>query len=112
VVHPDRMQENLDATGGLVYSQRVLLALINGGLSRDDAYAIVQRAAARVWEHGDSFADAVPGEAGNRLDPAQLADLFDPRWFVRNLDGVFARLEKLEVDTSEPAPSPGPAGEA
>jgi adenylosuccinate lyase len=112
VVHPGRMQENLDATGGLVYSQRVLLALIDGGLSRDEAYAIVQRAAARVWEEGGSFADAVSAEAGDRFDRVQLAELFDPRWFVRNLDGVFARLEKLEVETSEPPPSPGPAGKA
>ena len=112
VVHPDRMQQNLDATGGLVYSQRVLLALIDAGLSRDEAYGIVQRAAAQVWERGGSFAQAIEAEAGDRLDTAHLAELFDPHWFVRNLDGVFARLEKLEVDTSEPAPSPRPSGEA
>ena len=67
LVFPERMRTNLDATGGLVYSQAVLLALIDGGLSRDDAYGIVQRAAARVWEEGGSFAEAVMAEAGDAI---------------------------------------------
>jgi adenylosuccinate lyase len=112
VVFPDRMRQNLDATHGLVYSQRVLLALIDAGLAREEAYVIVQRAAAEVWERGGDFGGAVGELGGGRLTPAELERLFDPTWFVRNLDGVFARLEKLEVDMSEPAPSPGPAGEA
>jgi adenylosuccinate lyase len=112
VVFPDRMRQNLDVTHGLVYSQRVLLALIDAGLSREEAYGIVQRAAAQVWERGGDFGDAVGEAAGGRLTADELERLFDPAWFVRNLDGVFARLEKLEVDASEPAPSPGLPGEA
>jgi adenylosuccinate lyase len=114
VVSSDRMAENLEATHGLVYSQRVLLALIDEGLSRDEAYAMVQRAAADVWEHDGSFAEAVSASAQDRLDPARLDHLFDPAWFVRNLDGVFTRLEKLhtETDTSQAEPSPGRSGEA
>jgi len=111
VVFPERMLENLDATRGLVYSQRVLLALIDLGMSRDEAYAVVQRAAARTWEQDVPFAEALRDEANGRLSPEDLQELFDPAWFVRNLDGVFARLEKLEEDTSQPAPSPGPSGE-
>ncbi|MFN2590871.1 MAG: adenylosuccinate lyase [Actinomycetota bacterium] len=111
LVFPERMRENLDATRGLVYSQRVLLALIEEGLSRDEAYALVQRAAADVWEEGVSFSRALDRHAGGKLSRAQLQELFDPAWFVRNLDGVFARLEKLDVNASEPAPSPRARGE-
>ena len=96
-VFPERMRANLDATGGLVYSQAVLLALIDAGLSRDDAYGMVQRAAATVWEEGGSFAEAVMAEAGDAFDAGRLAQLFDPTPYVKNLDGVFARLQKLDV---------------
>jgi adenylosuccinate lyase len=102
LVFPERMRANLDMTGGLVYSQAVLLALIDAGLSRDDAYGIVQRAAARVWEEGGSLADAVAAEAGAAISPARMAELFDPMPYVKNLDGVFARLEKLTVDSPSP----------
>jgi adenylosuccinate lyase len=112
VVSPERMRENLDATHGLVYSQRVLLALIDEGLSRDEAYAMVQGAAAEVWERRGAFADAIAAAVEGKLDPSRLTPLFDPRWFVRNLDGVFTRLEKLETGTSDAEPSPGRSGEA
>jgi adenylosuccinate lyase len=102
LVFPERMRANLDMTGGLVYSQAVLLALIDAGLSRDDAYGIVQRAAARVWEEGGSLAEAVAAEAGEAMSPPRMAELFDPTPYVKNLDGVFARLEKLDVDLPSP----------
>ena len=102
LVFPDRMRANLELTGGLVYSQAVLLALIDAGLSRDDAYGIVQRAAARVWEEGGSFAEAVKAEAGDAIDSDRLKGLFDPAPYVKNLDGVFARLEKLDVRDPTP----------
>jgi adenylosuccinate lyase len=108
-VFPDRMRANIDATNGLIYSQNVLLALVESGLPRDEAYAIVQRAAASVWEEGGSFADAVGAETGGALSGDRLAELLDPQPFVRNLDGVFARLEKLDVDA---APSPAAREEA
>jgi adenylosuccinate lyase len=97
IVDPGRMRSNLDATQGLIYSQRVLLALIERGMSRDQAYDVVQQAAAAVWEGGGSFGQEVSTRAGGRLSEDQLRDLLDPAWFVRNLEGVFVRLEKLEV---------------
>jgi adenylosuccinate lyase len=95
-VFPDRMRANLDVGGGLAYSQDVLLALIDAGLDRDTAYAIVQAAAARAWDEGASFRDelAADPEVTSRLE---LAPLFDPGRALRNLDVVFDRLEKVEV---------------
>ena len=96
IVFPERMRENLMAGGGLVFSQAVLLALVDSGLSRDDAYAIVQSAAARAWDEGVSFRDQI-AEAAPSLDTDAL---FDPAGALANLDGVFERLEKLEVAAS------------
>jgi adenylosuccinate lyase len=97
VVDPERMRANLEATRGLIYSQRVLLALVEGGMSREDAYDVVQRAAARVWEEGGSFGDEVAAQVEDRLTAELLRNLLDPAWFIRNLEGVFVRLEKLEA---------------
>jgi adenylosuccinate lyase len=111
-VFPDRMRENLEATGGLVHSQAVLLALVDRGMGREEAYALVQRAAARAWDEGLSFRDLLRSELRGRveLDEAELEALFDPEASLRHLDGVFARLAKLEV-SEHPSP-PGPtAGE-
>ena len=96
VVYPERMRENLDESGGLVFSQQVLLALVDAGLSRDDAYQVVQSAAARAWDEGGSFREAIAADDRNPLDEAQLAPLFEPR--LEHLDAVFTRLEKLEVE--------------
>ena len=109
VVFPDRMLENLGSHGGITFSQPVLLALVEAGLPRDDAYRIVQRAAAAAWDEGASFRDHIAGDPDvrARLDEAALDELFDPAGFLRNLGPVFERLEKLPVD---PMPvDPGPA---
>ena len=100
VVFPERMRENLDANGGIAFSQPVLLALVDAGLSRDDAYRIVQRAAAAAWDEGASFRESVSSdpEVRERLDAAEVAALFDPARFLRNLGPVFERLEKLPVE--------------
>jgi adenylosuccinate lyase len=100
VLFPERMQENLDAGGGLVYSQGVLLALVDAGLSRDDAYVIVQAAAAKAWDEGASFRTRIAEDPQVRgaVDGDTLAGLFDPMRYLGNLDGVFDRLEKLEVN--------------
>ena len=96
---PERMREPVDFGGGLAFSQGVLLALVDSGLSRDEAYAIVQRAAAAAWDEGGDFQDALlqDHEVKVRLSPAQFESLFDPERFLRNLDAVFDRLEKLEI---------------
>jgi adenylosuccinate lyase len=97
-VYPERMRANLQVGGGLAFSQNVLLALVDAGLARDEAYAIVQTAAAAAWDEGASFRDLLAADArvreriGGRLD-----QLFDPVAALRNLDVVFDRLEKVEV---------------
>ncbi len=100
LVFPDRMRENLEVGGGLVYSQAVLLALVDAGLSRAEAYALVQSAAARAWDEGLSFRETLEAdpEVTRRLDAATLDSLFDPRRSLRNLGGVFDKLEKLPVE--------------
>ncbi|HEX8099837.1 MAG TPA: adenylosuccinate lyase [Actinomycetota bacterium] len=109
-VYPERMRANLEMTGGALYSQRVLLALVDRGLSRDDAYGIVQRAAARVWDEQATFADAlgteIEGDAA--LSKDEITALLDPAPFIRHLDGVFTRLEKLEVKEAAPSPAVPP----
>ena len=97
VVFPERMRANATTLGGIAWSQTVLLALVDAGMSRDDAYRIVQRAAAQAWDEDASFRDEIAAdpEVAGRLD---LDVLFDPERFLRNLGGVFDRLEKLPVD--------------
>jgi adenylosuccinate lyase len=102
-VFPDRMLENVDVGGGLAFSQGVLLALIDRGMSREEAYKLVQEAASTVWE-------APPGvkvnfrerllareEVRGRIPADDFEGLFDPLAHVQHLDQVFDRLEKLEV---------------
>src|SRR5262245_23993889 len=97
-IHPNRMRENLDVGGGLAFSQNVLLALVDAGMSRDDAYALVQSAAARAWDEGVSFHDVLARDDRVRERIAgRLDELFDPARAIRNLDVVFDRLEKVEV---------------
>jgi adenylosuccinate lyase len=100
VVFPERMRENLDAHGGIAFSQPVLLALVDAGLPRDDAYQVVQRAAAAAWDGGASFREVVSSDAEvrERLDVDEIAALFEPARSLRNLGPVFERLEKLPVE--------------
>jgi adenylosuccinate lyase len=101
IVFPDRMRENLETGGGVVYSQAVLLALVNAGLARGEAYALVQSAAARAWDEGASFREQleVDPEVARRLDSTALGPLFDPIRYLANLGGVFEKLEKLPVES-------------
>ncbi len=93
VVFPDRMAENVMALGGIAFSQTVLLALVDAGMARDDAYRIVQTAAAKAWDEGVSFREAL---AADPLVTVNLDEIFDPSRFLKNLGGVFDRVEKLE----------------
>ena len=94
VVDEAAMRRNLDSRGGLVYSQRVLLALIERGMSREEAYAIVQQIALGVWEGGGDFEAALATDArvSNVLDRAALAALFAPEPYLKHVDTVFARV--------------------
>jgi adenylosuccinate lyase len=96
-VYKDRMLENLNLGGGIVYSGRVLLALVEAGMSRDDAYAIVQGAAMQAWEGEGGFRELLEEkeEVRERLG-TDLKDLFDPAYALRNLSVVFERVEKLK----------------
>jgi adenylosuccinate lyase len=96
VVFPERMRANAMTLGAIAFSQTVLLALVDAGLERDDAYRIVQRAAAAAWDDDGSFREALAAdpEVTGRID---LDTVFDTGRFLRNLGGVFDRLEKLPV---------------
>ena len=98
VIYPERMRENLQVGGGLAFSQNVLLALVDAGLTRDEAYAIVQDAAATAWDDDASFRELVTSDPRVRERLGErLGELFDPAAALRNLDVVFDRLEKVEV---------------
>ncbi len=90
-IHPDRMRANLEATHGALFSQRALLALVEGGRSRDEAYRIVQENAQLAWDTGTPFRELLAGAAPEvELDP--VFD-FDP--FVRHADEIVGRLDEV-----------------
>jgi adenylosuccinate lyase len=94
LVYPDRMQKNLDRMGGLVHSQRVLLALTQAGVSREDAYRLVQRNAMKVWESDGalSLLDLLKADPDVPLDDAALAEKFDLDYHFRQVDTIFDRV--------------------
>ncbi len=97
VVDAGRMRRNLDASHGLVFSQRVLLALVTAGLSRDEAYRLVQGHALRAWDEETDFRALVAADAeiGERLGPERLADAFDLGDALRHVEILFDRLTTL-----------------
>jgi adenylosuccinate lyase len=97
VVHRDRMERNLWASHGLFFSHRLLLALVERGVERADAYRLVQRNAMRAWDEERDFAELVRADAELRahLDDAALADVFDLGATIANLDSTFDRLHRL-----------------
>jgi len=96
LVYPERMQKNLDRMGGLVHSQRVLLALTQAGVSREDAYRLVQRNAMKVWESDGalSLLDLLKAdeEVTAALSPSDLEEKFDLDYHFKEVDRVFARV--------------------
>jgi len=105
VVYPERMRANLETSRGLIYSSRVLLALVDTGISREDAYVIAQRNAMVVWDdiqqarEGSSFRDllaADPDVIAAGVTEAQLDAIFDPWAFLARVDVVFDRLDECE----------------
>jgi adenylosuccinate lyase len=102
VVHADRMRANLELTSGALFSQRVLLTLVEQGMQRDDAYRIVQRLAQQAWDTGTPLRDLLAAEPGVDID---LDAVFDYSHYTRFVPEVLARLEgirRTEVD-AEPA---------
>ncbi len=99
VVDPARMRANLESTGGLVYSGAVLLDLVDAGMSREDAYGLVQEAAMATWQEGTPFRETLRASAcrrGQRLDEKRLDQVFTPERYVARLGIVFDRLVKLD----------------
>lgn len=94
VVYPENMQANLDRLGGLVHSQRILLALTQAGTSREDAYRLVQRNAMPVWRGEGNFLDLLKGDAdvAAKLSAADLEALFDLGYHTKHVDTVFKRV--------------------
>jgi adenylosuccinate lyase len=103
VVRPGQMRRNLDASHGLFFSQRVLLALVAAGLGRDEAYRLVQRNAMRAWDEERDFRALVEADAeiASAVGPAVLAEAFDLSAYTRHVDAVFERLRTL-VRKEEP----------
>ncbi len=97
VVRPERMRENLESTGGLFFSQRLLLGLVDSGLGRDDAYRLVQRHAMRAWDEGLDFRELCRADAeiASRVD---LDDVFDLSAYTQHTDVVFGRLRALATE--------------
>ena len=98
-VYPENMRRNLELTHGLVYSEGVLLALVEKGLTREDAYALVQRNAMRSWDSGQEFRSllAADEEVAAVLSGDEIDACFDLAKHLRNTNEIFARLESLEL---------------
>lgn len=94
VVYPERMQKNLDATHGLVHSQRVLLALTQAGLPREDSYRLVQRNAMRAWNGEGNLLDLLKAdpEVSKALPAAKLEAMFDLGYHLKAVDTIFKRV--------------------
>ena len=102
VVYPETMRKNLDKLGGLIHSQRVLLALTQKGVSREEAYALVQRNAMPVWRGEGDFLTLLKADKDVRkaLTPEELEALFDLGYHLKGVDGIFGRVfgEAVEFD--------------
>ena len=94
VVYPERMLKNLNKMGGLVHSQRVLLALTQAGVSREDSYRLVQRNAMKVWDSDGalSLLDLLKADPEVTLSDAELEDKFDLGYHLKHVDTIFARV--------------------
>jgi adenylosuccinate lyase len=97
VVHPARMAAIVESSYGLVYSQRVLLGLVERGLTREDAYALVQRNAMRAWDEGRPLRELLGDDpdVARAIGPDELDRLFDPAWYTRHVGELMARVEAL-----------------
>ena len=92
LIYPERMQANLDKLGGLVHSQRVLLALTQAGVSREDAYRLVQRNAMPVWRGEGQFLELLKADEEVVLSDADLEALFDLSYHFKHVDTIFDRV--------------------
>ena len=93
-VYPEQLERNLELTGGLIYSQRVLLELVESGISREKAYDLVQRCSMEAWEGGRTLKEILAGEeiVINNLGEEKLEDCFDPAYYLQRVDYIYRRL--------------------
>jgi len=91
-VYPENMRRNLEITRGLIFSQRVLTTLIEKGLSRQDAYQIVQRNAMEAWKGRADFFDLLQADPGVTLSGDELAGIFEHSYYLKNINAIFQRL--------------------
>jgi adenylosuccinate lyase len=94
-VYPENMRRNLNCYGGVVFSQRVLLALVEKGMSRETAYQLVQQAAHQAWNREDGNFRALiekDDQIAALLSPEEIIDCFDPKYHLRHLNTIYQRL--------------------
>jgi len=93
-IYPEDMRRNIDKTGGIFFSQRLLLELVEKGLSREDAYRIVQKEAMKCWQENADFKHLVKHnpEIGKYLKEKELDSIFDFQYYLRWIDHIFQRL--------------------
>ncbi|MET0867471.1 MAG: adenylosuccinate lyase, partial [Pseudorhodoplanes sp.] len=94
VVYPENMQKNLDRLGGLVHSQRILIALTNKGVAREDAYKIVQDCAMKVWRGEGDFLAFLKADARvtSKMSAKEIEDNFDLGYHFKHVDTIFRRV--------------------
>ena len=103
-LYPNRMMANLESTRGLIYSSKVLLALVDTGLTREEAYQIVQRNSMEVWDDvqqarpGLTLCEKLEADPDCTIGGEKLDEIFDPRNFLTRVDVVFEKLEELDFD--------------
>ncbi|QTA37199.1 adenylosuccinate lyase [Thermosipho ferrireducens] len=93
VVFEDRVKRNIDTTKGLVYSQRVMLKLIEKGLTREEAYKNVQKLALKCWETHSSFKNEIAKSFSHLLSKNEIEELFSPDYYLKNIDAIYKRFE-------------------
>ena len=104
VLYPEQMIANLNKTRGMLFSSKVLLALVNTGITREEAYKIVQSNAMKVWadvqqcKGGPTYRELLEADPACTLSSEQLDKIFDPWAFLTRSDVLFDRLEHLELD--------------
>ena len=96
-LYPERMRQNMESTRGVMFSQRVLLAMVEKGVSREDAYGTVHRLSMASWDEGKDFRELVRSdpEVAARLSPTELDGLFDYQYYLRHVDEIFQRVGLL-----------------
>ena len=97
LIYPDRMKENMEKLKGLVNSQQVLLKLTQAGISREDAYSLVQEISMKVWKGDDTFLSLLKSNKliNNKINEAELDNLFDEEYHTKNVDKIFNRVFKI-----------------